>query len=83
MKDCLIRLKKVAEIIVFTASHHSYANVILDYIDPNNDIFDYRLFRSNCVITKEKLYVKDLRVLKGRDLKHVVLIDNAAYSFAP
>lgn len=28
------------------------------------------------------MYVKDLSVLKGRQLKNLVLVDNAAYSYA-
>ena len=29
----------------------------------------------------DNLYIKDLRVLKNRDLSNIVLIDNASYSF--
>ena len=82
MLDCLMRLKPYAEIIVFTASHVSYADVILDFIDPKKEIFDFRLYRQHCVVSPEtNLYIKDLRILKDRDLKDVVLIDNATYSF--
>lgn len=38
------------------------------------------LFRENCVVTNEGVHIKDLRVI-NRDLKDMVLIDNAAYSF--
>ncbi len=76
-----MRLKPYAEIIVFTASHYSYADIILDFIDPKKEIFDHRLYRQHCVISEEKLYLKDLRILNGRNLKDVVLIDNATYSF--
>ena len=41
-----------------------------------------RLFRNNCVQVSEGLYVKDLDVLLNRDLKNVVLVDNAAYSYS-
>lgn len=67
--------------IVFTASHSCYANVVLDYLDPNNEYVDYRLFREHCYQTAEGMYVKDLRVM-NRNLKDVVLVDNAAYSYA-
>ena len=82
MRECLTELHKHAEIIVFTASHYTYADVILDYIDPKHELIDYRLYRNNCVFA-DNLFVKDLRILKNRDLKHVCLIDNAAYSFGP
>jgi len=33
------------ELILFTASHSSYANVVLDYIDPDRRLFQHRLYR--------------------------------------
>lgn len=80
-KEILRNLAKNFEVIVFTASHSCYANVVLDYLDPNNEYIDYRLYREHCYQTPEGMYVKDLRVL-GRDLKDVALVDNAAYSYA-
>jgi CTD small phosphatase-like protein 2 len=34
----LKELSKDFEIIVFTASHSNYANKVLDFIDPKNEI---------------------------------------------
>ena len=79
--EVLQRLKEHAELIVFTASHQSYADHIIDQIDPNNTLFVKRLYRKNCVKVSENLYIKDLRVFRNRDLKDIVLIDNAYYSF--
>lgn len=53
--------------ITFTASDQSYADAILDYIDPKNEYIDYRLYRHNCVPT-EFGFVKDLRVIRNRNL---------------
>jgi CTD small phosphatase-like protein 2 len=39
------------------------------------------LFRRHCDYIEEGYYIKDLRLL-GRNLKKVVLVDNAAYSYA-
>ena len=36
---------KNVEIIVFTASHSCYANVVLDYLDPEREYIHHRLFR--------------------------------------
>ena len=77
-------LKKMAkkfEIIIFTASHHSYANAILDELDPEGEIFQHRLYRQHCFVLGNEWYVKNLRIL-NRDLCNVVLVDNAAYSYA-
>ncbi|CAK59009.1 unnamed protein product (macronuclear) [Paramecium tetraurelia] len=74
-------LSKHFEIIIFTASHSSYANIVIDYLDPKRQWISHRLFRENCVQTPEGAYVKDLRVLGNRKLSNVLLVDNASYSF--
>ncbi|KAK8814001.1 hypothetical protein WA538_000354, partial [Blastocystis sp. DL] len=76
------------EIIVYTASlkivrfpslsHVSYADPLLDQMDPKG-LIAYRLFRDHCVVS-DGVLVKDLGLL-GRDLRSVVIIDNAAVSF--
>jgi len=35
-RECLAELSKYFEIIVFTASHSCYANVVLDHLDPEH-----------------------------------------------
>lgn len=81
-RECLEELSKHFELIVFTASHSCYANVVLDYLDPENKLIQHRLYRESCVQTEEGLYVKDLRVFSNRNLKDLVLVDNAGYSFS-
>ena len=44
-------------------------------------LIHHRLYRHNC-INVDTLYIKDLRVFGNRNLKDIVIIDNAAYSFA-
>ena len=73
-------LAKFSEVIIFTASSPSYANVILDYLDPEKTIFSHRLYRQHCTLEKG-FYVKDLRVV-NRNLEDVVIVDNSAFSFA-
>lgn len=60
--EFLTELAKFAEIIIFTASSSSYANVILDYLDPGKKLFSYRLYRNHCTLEKG-FYIKDLRVV--------------------
>lgn len=45
----LKELHKHFEIIVFTASHSCYANVVLDYLDPKKELISCRLYREHCV----------------------------------
>ena len=80
-KECLELVNKYYEVIVFTASHKWYADVILDYIDPENKYFQHRFYRDHCIKTNDNVYIKDLRVFKNRDLKDMIIVDNAVYSF--
>ena len=40
-----------------------------------------RLYRQHCIKTNEGVYIKDLRVVRNRKLKDIILVDNAVYSF--
>lgn len=78
--ECLREIMNDYEVIVFTASHQCYADVVLDYLDPNRELIHHRLYRTNCV-NVEGIYMKDLRVFVNRKLKDMVIVDNSAYSF--
>ena len=80
----LSRIKDKYHIVAFTASHESYADSVLNCLDPNNKYFEYRLYRAHCVLMAEmKFYIKDLKILEDNyDLKDVVIIDNSVLSFA-
>ncbi len=80
--ECLIQASKHMQIGVFTASSQPYADAILDYIDPDHELFDFRMYRQHCVQTPEGYYVKDLRTIRNRELKDIVIVDNSVYSFA-
>lgn len=69
--------------VVFTASHQAYADVVLDLIDPHHEIFVKRLYRESCIRTSDGgVYVKDLRIFQpSRKLEDILIVDNAVYSF--
>jgi CTD small phosphatase-like protein 2 len=77
--ECLRELGEIFEIIVFTASHSSYANAVLDYLDPSGDLIAHRLYREHCYQAGE-MHIKDLRII-DRPLRDMLLVDNAAHSF--
>ena len=79
--ECLRAANEQFQVVVFTASHYSYADVVLDYLDPKRELIQYRLYRDSCVQTAEGVYIKDLRIFRNRDLKDIVIVDNAVYSF--
>ena len=73
---------KYFEVGIFTASVKEYADAVIDYLDPNKNMIKFRLYRNNCINVNDKIYVKDLRIIKGINLKDIILIDNSMYSFA-
>jgi CTD small phosphatase-like protein 2 len=85
-KEALDLIKVHYHIVVYTASHQSYADAVLNYLDKENKYFQYRLYRNHCVqcnVEGIKFYVKDLDTLNEYyNLKDVVLIDNSVLSFA-
>ena len=85
-KEALEIIKPFYHIVVYTASHQSYADAVLDYLDKENKYFQYRLYRNHCVqcdVDGIKFYVKDLDTLNEKyNLKDVVIIDNSVLSFA-
>ena len=79
--ECLTKLKKHFEIVIFTASHPCYANRIIDMLDPQHSIISYRLFRDNCHKTADGVHIKDLRIIANRNPQDLILVDNAAHSY--
>lgn len=79
--ECLREVNKSFQVVVFTASHKFYADVVLDHLDPTGELIQYRLYRDSCYQTADGVYVKDLRIIKNRSLKDLVIVDNAVYSF--
>ena len=85
-KESLDKIKDIYNIVIFTASHQSYSDAVLNYLDPENKYFNYRLYRDSCVQCKTNdinFYVKDLDIFKDNyDLKDIIMIDNSILSFA-
>ena len=85
-KNALDLIKNHYHVVIYTASHPSYADAVLDYMDKENKYFKYRLYRSHCIqcdVDGFKFYVKDLDTLdKYYNLKDIVIIDNSILSFA-
>jgi CTD small phosphatase-like protein 2 len=84
-KKSIREIKKKYYIVVYTASHNNYADAVLDFLDPENCIFEGRLYRKDCIqaqIDETKFYVKDLNIFKNFNLKDIVIIDNSVLSFA-
>eukprot|EP00941_MAST-03F_sp_MAST-3F-sp1_P005357 g5357.t1 len=74
------------DVHIFTAATPEYADLVLDTLDPRNDIFSTRLYRSDCTF-EGGMYAKDLSPFANNDdvdgLSRVVLLDNNPFSFLP
>ena len=74
-------MSRLYEIIIFTASSKEYAEEAVKKIDPNNKYIDFILVRDDCMVTRNGFYLKDLRILKDRNLSDVIIVDNLSHSF--
>ena len=80
-REMLNYVSKKFEVVLFTASQKPYADRIIDYLDPNRDIFAARIYRESCIST-DKGFIKDIRIFSNRSLENVVIVDNFILSFA-
>ena len=79
--DFLHEIQNYFDIAIFTASSKGYADTIINYIDPSNTIFKFRLYRDACIPIQNFIYIKDLRIIRNYEPSNVVLMDNSLYSF--
>ena len=63
------------EIVVFTAGTKEYCDKVLDILDINNNLINFRLYRAHLSLRNINQDVKDLSLL-GRDLNKIIMIDN-------
>ena len=86
LNELFNKIKDIYNIVIFTASHKSYSDAVLNYIDPEDQYFHYRLYRDSCVQYKKNdmnFYVKDLDIFKDNyNLKDIIMVDNSILSFA-
>lgn len=68
-------------IYVFTASTSDYAEPIVNYLNEKKKTIHGILHRRNCMETHNGFYIKDLRIIKNRSLKDMIIVDNLVHSF--
>lgn len=81
MKEFLAQMSTVYEIGIFTASASAYARTIINFIDKEKKYISAIFSRENCMETRNGFYIKDLRTIKDRDLKDMLIVDNLVHSF--
>jgi len=73
-------ISRTFEVVIFTASQQSYADQVIDALDPKRAFVAHRLYRQHCT-EFHGAYFKELGLL-GRSLSKCVLIDNSPVSVA-
>ena len=80
------RISLLYNIVIYTASHQSYADAVLNFLDPDKKYFYNRLYRNNCydvIYDNSHIYIKDMSIFENYfNQKDVVLIDNSVIAFA-
>ena len=85
LHESLEMLKRYYTLVVYTASHQSYTDAVLELIDPDKKYFSDKLYRNNCIPTKidgKDFYIKDLSIIDNFDITNMIIIDNSVLSFA-
>lgn len=71
---------KAFELVVFTASQQSYADKVIDALDPTGAFISHRLYRQHCTELRGAFF-KELPLL-GRPMSQCILVDNSPISVA-
>jgi len=71
---------KAFEITVFTASQQTYADKVINALDPTGAYISHRLYRQHCTEVRGAFF-KELGLL-GRPLAQCILVDNSPISVA-
>eukprot|EP00930_Biecheleria_cincta_P047108 TRINITY_DN32595_c0_g1_i1.p1 TRINITY_DN32595_c0_g1~~TRINITY_DN32595_c0_g1_i1.p1 ORF type:complete len:617 (-),score=106.47 TRINITY_DN32595_c0_g1_i1:293-2143(-) len=69
---------KSFELVVFTASLKSYADQVIDALDPSKTLISHRLYRQHCTEFRGAFF-KEIALL-GRPLSKCLLVDNSPIS---
>ena len=75
-------MKEHFEILVFTASSELYAKTVVQALDPNEEYISHILHRDFCLETNRGIRIKDLRIIKNRNMKDMIIVDNFVPAFS-
>jgi len=76
-----MKMAKHFEIVIFIAFTAGYTLTIVQELDPKKTAISYGLGRAYCMETKDGFFIKDLKIIKNRELENIIMIDNLMHSF--
>lgn len=84
-QELLEKASELFEVIVFTAGQEEYAQVAVNLLDSQRIYIKRVLSRSYCTLSMEGPIIKDLSIIKDREIKNIVIVDDspACYSLQP
>lgn len=81
MLESLKTLSQYYEIYIFTTLSQKIASKIIWILDPEKKIFKGIIRREYCYKTQDNILIKDLRIIKNKNLKDLVIINSNCNSF--
>ena len=85
LKQSLELIKNNYNIVIYSSGSKNYVDAILDFIDPEHDYFNFRLYREHCnkfIINNKIYFTKNLNIFKNIcPLKDIVMVDCSVIGF--
>ena len=85
LKSSLDLIKKDYNIIIYSSSKKDYVDKILNFLDPEHNYFNYRLYREHCykfIIDNKIYFTKNLNIFRNiYDLKDIIIVDCSVLGF--
>lgn len=78
-REFLQNVSQYYELVIFTSAEKFYADIILNELDPEQDLIKHRLYKDHTKY-KNDAYLKDLDNL-GRDLSKTIIVDDQPANF--
>ena len=64
LKEFLSKVSQISTVSVFTQNQRSYAEPIIDKLDPDKKIFKHRFYSEHCLSNGDGEIIKDMSVLE-------------------
>ena len=85
LKSSLDLIKNDYNIVIYSSSDKCYVDKILDFLDPEHNYFNYRLYKEHCykfTINDKIYYTKNLNIFKNIcSLNDIIIVDCSVLGF--